>query len=149
MYDPCADGRSGRESRRKVTVTGWEEYITGGENGADAQSVPEWIPTSTALGSLWDYFGFPTGVTPTGLFPVDFPRRAYNFIWNEYYRDQDLQDEVEWTNEDVLYTAWEKDYFTTARPWQQKGHGSVSGSIAGVGFQMIYDGLDSIQMMVR
>ena len=118
---PTVKEWSGEPNERVLTVTGWESYITGGENGADAQSVPEWIPASTALGTLWDYFGFPTGVTPTGLYPVDFPRRAYNFVWNEYYRDQDLQDEVEWTNEDVLYTAWEKDYFTTARPWQQKG----------------------------
>ena len=116
---PTVKEWSGEPNERVLTVTGWESYITGGENGADAQSVPEWIPASTALGTLWDYFGFPTGVTPTGLYPVDFPRRAYNFVWNEYYRDQDLQDEVEWTNEDVLYTAWEKDYFTTARPWQQ------------------------------
>lgn len=130
---PTVKEWSGEPEERVLTVTGWESYITGGDQGADAQSVPEWIPTSTAIGTLWDYFGFPTGVTPTGLFPVDFPRRAYNFVWNEYYRDQDLQDEVEWTNEVVLNTAWEKDYFTTARPWQQKGP-APSLPISGITF---------------
>lgn len=112
---------SGNPPDRVLTVTGWESYITGGKDGADAQSVPEWEPTSTAIGTLWDYFGFPTSVDPDGLYPVDFPRRAYNFVWNEYYRDQDIQEEIEWDNEAVKLTAWEKDYFTTARPWQQKG----------------------------
>ena len=38
-----------------------------------------------------------------------------------------------WTNENVLYSAWEKDYFTTARPWQQKGTAPAL-PIAGVVF---------------
>jgi hypothetical protein len=58
------------------------------------------------------------------------PFRAYNLIWNEFYRDQDLQDElavvktsgVDITTEQTLQNCnWEKDYFTTARPWEQKG----------------------------
>ena len=62
-------------------------------------------------------------------------------MWNEYYRDQDLQDEVEWTNENVLYSAWEKDYFTTARPWQQKGTAPAL-PIAGVVFpKTVTDGI--------
>ncbi|MCU0456964.1 MAG: hypothetical protein MUE74_11730, partial [Bacteroidales bacterium] len=106
-----------------MTITGWEAYITGGKNGLDAQSIPTWNPSATGddLGSLWDYLGFPINVDPAGLYPVDFPRRGYNMIWNEYYRDQDLQEEVELDNETILLSAWEKDYFTTARPWQQKG----------------------------
>ena len=49
---------------------------------------------------------------------------AYNTIWNEYYRDQNLQDEVNLANVDILYRAWEKDYFTSALPWTQKGGAS-------------------------
>ena len=42
-------------------------------------------------------------------------------IWNEFYRDQDLQNEVDLEDGTVKNVSWRKDYFTTARPWQQKG----------------------------
>lgn len=108
----------------------WENFITGGEDGTDASVPPEWIPDQAVdnqTGSLWDYFGLPIGWTAnTGNLPralpiLDFPRRAYNFIWNEWYRDQDLQEEVPLTNKQILHRAWSKDYFTSARPSQQKG----------------------------
>ena len=58
------------------------------------------------------------------------PFRAYSLIWNEFYRDQDLQTALTiskasgpdtTTNIQLQNVAWEKDYFTTARPWTQKG----------------------------
>ena len=70
---------------------------------------------------LWDFFGFPVGVDPDGAYPLDFPRRAYNLVYNEYYRDENLQTEVALTNETILNRAWEKDYFTSSLPWQQRG----------------------------
>lgn len=97
---------------------GFEDFIT---NPDSEEVLPLWNPTKTEVGSLWDFLGFPLGVVPKGILPVDFPRRAYNYIWNEYYRDEDLQTEVLLTNEDILNRDWEKDYFTSARPWQQKG----------------------------
>lgn len=99
----------------------WEEFITGGVDGDIDLTPPEWTSPTTTKGGLWDYFGFPTGVTPTGRLPLDFPRRAYNFIYNEYYRDENLITEVALTNQDVLYRCWEKDYFTSSLPWQQRG----------------------------
>lgn len=99
----------------------WEDFITGGETGSDASVLPRWSPTNNALGSLWDYLGFPTGIVPTDALPLDFPRAAYNFIYNEFYRDENLITEVALTNEAILKRAWEKDYFTSALPWQQKG----------------------------
>ena len=94
----------------------WEEFISGGVDGAFADPIPEWDPTNTTVGSLWDYLGFPTGVDPAGAYPIDFPRRAYNFVYNEYYRDQTLQTEVALTNELILNRCWERDYFTSALP---------------------------------
>ena len=56
---------------------------------------------------------------------------AYFSIWNEYYRDETLQAKVE--IDDAIYPnlassggslkqrCWEKDYFTSALPWQQRG----------------------------
>lgn len=99
----------------------WEDFITGGPDGQSLAVVPRWEPTNTAIGSLWDYMGFPTGVDPEGAYPLDFPRRAYNLVYNEYYRDENLQDEVLLSQEAILNRAWEKDYFTSALPWQQRG----------------------------
>jgi len=99
----------------------WEDFITGGETGADASVLPRWNPTNTAVGSLWDYLGFPTDIVPTDALPLDFVRSAYAKIFNEYYRDENLIAEVPATNEVILKRAWEKDYFTSSLPWQQKG----------------------------
>ena len=99
----------------------WEDFITGGEKGDDASVLPRWNPTNTAVGSLWDYLGFPTGIVPTDALPLDFVRSAYNRIFNEYYRDENLINEVAETSEVILKRAWEKDYFTSSLPWQQKG----------------------------
>ena len=99
----------------------WEDFITGGEKGDDASVLPRWNPTNTAVGSLWDYLGFPTGIVPTDALPLDFVRSAYNRIFNEYYRDENLISEVAATSEVILKRAWEKDYFTSSLPWQQKG----------------------------
>ena len=99
----------------------WEEFITGGTDGQSSAVLPRWYPTNNAEGSLWDYLGLPTGVVPNDALPMDFIRRAYNFIYNHYYRDENLQTPVAETNEAILSRAWEKDYFTSALPWQQRG----------------------------
>lgn len=109
----------------------WEDFITGGPHGMD-DSV---FPTRTfgagniAVGSLSDYLGVP----PNGGHSVTvsaLPYRAYTLIWNEWYRDQDLQNPLTvstasgndtTTNVGLRQCAWEKDYFTSARPWEQKG----------------------------
>lgn len=100
----------------------WEEFISGGVQGDSAAVLPRWSPTKNGKGTLWDYLGFPVGVKPVGALPLDFPRRAYNFVYNEYYNDQTLNEGgVPLTNETILKRAWEKDYFTSALPFQQRG----------------------------
>lgn len=53
------------------------------------------------------------------------PRRAYYKIWNEYFRDETLQTELDitayGTQHNILNAAWRKDYFTSALPWTQRG----------------------------
>ena len=80
------------------------------------------MPT-ISVGTLWDYFGFNVGAIPTASsYPIQFPKTAYNLIYNEYYRDENLQPEVVLTqNNYVLKRNWEKDYFTSSLPWQQRG----------------------------
>lgn len=111
---------------------GWETFITGGPQGTDAPTLPRWTSPNTALGTLWDYFGFPTGVDTVGAYPMAFPRRAYNLVYNTFYRDQQLIAEVSLDQETVLTAAWRKDYFTSALPWQQRGTAPalpVTGSV--------------------
>jgi len=111
----------------------WEEFITGGVDGEFAGLVPRWEPTDTTIGSLWDYLGFPTGIDPVGAYPLDFPRRAYNQIFNDYYRDETLVTELALDNESIMNRAWEKDYFTSALIAQQRGS-APSLPLTGIGF---------------
>ena len=102
---------------------GWETFITGGADGADASTLPLWSPSvAPDVGSLWDYFGFPVGVVPTATSaPISFPLTAYNVIFNEYYRDETIQVPASLTSETLKTRNWEKDYFTSSLPWQQRG----------------------------
>lgn len=107
----------------------WEDFITGGPDGLNASVFPT-ISSGAgfAVGSLADYLGIPTGVASRDVSALPF--RGYAKIWNEWYRDQDLQAELTidttdgpdtTTNTSLQNADWEKDYFTTARPWAQKG----------------------------
>lgn len=109
----------------RIIFDGWEDFITGGKDGTGST---EPYPTNnneiqaTVLpNSLLDYMGLPTERNiPAGAISL-LPILAYNAIYNEFYRDQDLAAEVSSMNLQPLNVAWEKDYFTTARPWSQKG----------------------------
>lgn len=93
----------------------WEDFITG-----DNVQVNPPLATvgATGKGTLHDYFGVPP---VEGLQYDAFPVYAYNKIFNEAYRDQDLVDEVTLGSGGVKRIAWEKEYFTSSRPWAQKG----------------------------
>lgn len=109
----------------------WENFITGGPDGMDASVFPTITiggGSGAAVGSLADYLGVPTGVNNIEVSALPF--RGYALIFNEFYRDQDLVtaltiDETSGpdttTNTTLQAAAWEKDYFTSSRPWEQKG----------------------------
>lgn len=126
------------QTREDLSESGdWEDFITGGIDGANADTIPTWQPADTTVGSLWDYMGFPVGVDPDGAYPIDFPRRAYNLVYNEYYRDENLVSAVAWDSEVIHQRAWEKDYFTSSLPWMQRGTSpalpvSITGSSSAV-----------------
>ena len=112
----------------RIVWSDWENFITGGPDGNNSSTFPTIDVSSAAVGSLADYLGIPTGVT--SLVASALPFRAYALIWNEFYRDQDLDTELTvdltdgidtTTNKTLKNVSWEKDYFTSCRAWEQKG----------------------------
>lgn len=129
----------------------WQKFITGGVNGTDEPVHPYLTATDASgllqPGSLVDHLGYSTtyksGDTPKGKKMNALPFRAYQKIVNDYYIDLTLnQGENEFSLGDgdssadntALLTlrqrAWEKDYFTSALPWTQRG-GEVSAPLFG------------------
>lgn len=128
----------------RIVWDGWEDFITGGPNG-DSETVHAQISNSfgagaaiDGYGTLWDYFGLPSEAdTINGgdeVFVNAIPFAAYQKIYNEYYRDQNLitpavdelvdgvQNSSSTTDLGTLRTrSWMHDYFTSCLPWTQKG----------------------------
>lgn len=103
----------------------WETIITGGRDGEDETPIPVWNPDAAdkTVGSLWDHFGLPL-TDCQDVEPIDYIRRAYNEINRNYYMDENitnLDDPSIDTNHALLKRYWEKDYFTVALPFQQRG----------------------------
>lgn len=125
----------------------WEQFITGGIDGTDEVALPLWDTYYNAMKkpdkySLWDYFGLPMNgdnYKPNNIsdpyketLPIDFYKRCYNLVWNTYYRDENIDNEVSLTNDNILYRRWTKDYFTSALPFAQRGN-DVGVGITGRG----------------
>lgn len=100
----------------------WEDFITGGPDGDSPATMP--VFPAAANGNphtLGSYLGVPANAD-AALTVSALPFRAYNKIWNEFYRDQDLQPELDTDLGTAIQgVSWEKDRFTSARPWTQKG----------------------------
>lgn len=138
----------------------WREFITGGEDGTaepvfprcyisrDYSTDPEPAGGVLSNGSLLDFMGFPTENDHSGhsqgydIAINLLPFRAYQLIYNEYYRDQNLQEEIDFSKSSGIFDfdkpngrpdvdgcmeclvlrnrCWEKDYFTSCLPFPQR-----------------------------
>ena len=100
--------------RKAGQATGdWEDFITG-----EDETVEQPKFTMGASEPLWDYMGVPASA---GVELLAYPMAMYNFCWNEFYRDQHLQTEIDLLSNTIQRCAWQKDYFTIARPTPQQG----------------------------
>lgn len=117
----------------RILWDGWEEWIT---DPASDRVFPTVQPDSgenfnSDPGSLGDYLGLPS-IYGTEKSVSAFPFAAYQMVYNEYYRDQNLIAEVDFalvdgdnTGNVDLYPlrqrAWQHDYYTSCLPFAQKG----------------------------
>lgn len=115
----------------------WQKFMGQQTNPSDSISyvIPQQVSPANgyAIGSLQDYMGLPTVGQVTATKTVShcaFWPRAYNLIYNEWFRDENLQNSVTVdkgdgpdtvTNYTLLRRGKRKDYFTSALPWPQKG----------------------------
>lgn len=127
----------------------WEQF--NGQQDYPGASTDYLVPQTTApadtgfqVGTLEDYFGLPTGVK--GIKANELAARAYALIWNEWFRDENLQNPINLSTYAEISTASglddvglgdagfigqhkllrrgkRHDYFTSALPWPQKGPG--------------------------
>lgn len=112
----------------------WENFYTGGEDGNSTLTFPYMVAPEGgyAVGSLADHLGIKPGVG--GFKHSAMPFRAYAKIYNDWFRNQNFISEIALstamgldvtTNRDLKNRMWEKDYFTGALPWTQRGPAAV------------------------
>lgn len=109
----------------------WERFNGAQDDPGDSTDflVPTvTFPTGVPENSISDYMGIPTKINNTTV--DSLWHRAYNLIWNEWYRDQNLQNSVPVPKNDgpdnpadftLLRRGKRHDYFTSCLPWPQKG----------------------------
>ena len=120
----------------------WQKFNGEQKNPSDSTDflIPTVSGTNVQNQTLWDYFGLPTNVN-AALEVNALPFRAYNLIFNEWFRDENLQDSLNvptgdgpdnLSNYELVRRGKRHDYFTSCLPWPQKGPGveiSLGGTV--------------------
>jgi hypothetical protein len=132
----------------RIIWSNWEKFCGAQDDPGDSISYTIPVVTGAAAdtgeSSLWDYFGLPldnkgaSHLDPDNVTVSALPYRAYSLIWNEWFRDQNLQDSYNVATGDgpdtlsttpgasgvyknPLKRGKRHDYFTSCLPWPQKG----------------------------
>jgi len=113
----------------RLVWNNWEKFNGAQDDPGDSTDylIPTVSNVTGTVGTIYDKMGIPpsSGVSVNAL-----PLRAYNLIWNEWFRDQNLQNRVTVNKDDgpdastdytLLKRGRRHDYFTSALPWPQKG----------------------------
>lgn len=125
----------------RILWSEWEDWITGKTDVEPPYVDLGSLVAPVQVGSIADYMGVPTGEYEEPVKCTLFPFAALRHIWNEYFRDQNLQSELfvdlvpgdntatNWGNDfsfaGPLRRAWGHDYLTSCLPTPQSGSASV------------------------
>jgi len=116
----------------RILWDNWQKWIVNDETFTGKHPWIDLDSNTYTNNPLMDYMGLPEITTPNALRVNAFPFAAYQCVYNEYYRDQNLIAPVNYKLTDADNTpnsdlfqlrrrAWEHDYFTSCLPWAQKG----------------------------
>jgi len=152
----------------RLTWENWEEFIVDANTNHAIPVFTSDAYTSANWGRFIDYMGVPPFSGTTSQTINALPMAAYQAIYNEYYRDENLVPEVNYQLADgdnngnrsdllqIRNRAWQHDYFTASLPFAQKGTavdipiGSIDNDVAvnwnsleNAHTQVTYDGTNS------